>query len=195
MGTTNRRDLSTDSIDMPCAGFKEPLLSDPPNILCLMGRSTKYTKEVLLDAVKNSVSIAGVLRHLGLRITGGGHAHISRRIKLFEIDTSHFTGSVHNRGKYSPQRHTAAQILIVRPRGSNRANPHRLRRALLEIGVSHQCKECALAGLWRDKPLVLHIDHVNGDIDDCRAENLRFLCPNCHSQTPTYAGRAPHRRP
>ena len=39
------------------------------------------------------------------------------------------------------------------------------------------------------KPLTLHVDHINGVNNDCRRENLRFLCPNCHAQTPTHAGR------
>jgi 5-methylcytosine-specific restriction endonuclease McrA len=35
----------------------------------------------------------------------------------------------------------------------------------------------------------MHLDHINGVRDDHRLENLRMLCPNCHSQTPTYGGR------
>ena len=42
---------------------------------------------------------------------------------------------------------------------------------------------------WRGKRLVLHVDHVNGINNDNRLPNLRFLCPNCHSQTPTFGNR------
>lgn len=42
---------------------------------------------------------------------------------------------------------------------------------------------------WLGQPLNMHLDHVNGAHDDHRLENLRMLCPNCHSQTPTYGGR------
>ena len=57
-------------------------------------------------------------------------------------------------------------------------------------------KACAHCGLdeWRGKPLSLHIDHINGVKNDHRLENLRMLCPNCHSQTETYGGRNVKRR-
>ena len=48
------------------------------------------------------------------------------------------------------------------------------------------CASCGSGKVWNGKPLTLHLDHVNGDTTDNRVENLRFLCPNCHSQTPTY---------
>lgn len=43
--------------------------------------------------------------------------------------------------------------------------------------------------VWAGKPIVLHLDHINGVRNDNRLENLRWLCPNCHSQTDTYCGR------
>ena len=43
--------------------------------------------------------------------------------------------------------------------------------------------------LWNGIPLVLQLDHINGINNDNRIENLRFLCPNCHSQTTTFSGK------
>lgn len=69
-----------------------------------------------------------------------------------------------------------------------------VRRRLLDDGVLENA--CSICGLreWQGKPISMHIDHINGIRDDHRLENLRMLCPNCHSQTPTYAGRNAKRR-
>ena len=155
-----------------------------------MGSRAKYTEEMLATAVANSTTFAGVLRYLGLRQAGGTQSHIARRIRRLGLDTSHFTGQRHWRGRSGPTRRTAEQILVLRRDGQLREKAPALRRALIEIGRPYLCANCGLDPAVI--PLTLHVDHINGDWLDNRAENLRFLCPNCHAQTATYC--VPRRR-
>lgn len=149
--------------------------------------STRYTPQRLEEATSKSSSVAGVMRYLGIPLSGGSHAHISRRLKAYGIDTSHFTGQTWAKGKHFPRRRPE-DILVTRLDG-RRTRPHLLRRALKEIGVAYICAACRVGETWMSKSLILEVDHINGNPHDNRPEHLRFLCPNCHSQTATYSGR------
>jgi hypothetical protein len=59
--------------------------------------------------------------------------------------------------------------------------------------IPYRCAFCGNEGKWNGMTLHLEIDHVNGDHYDNRLENLRFLCPNCHSLTSTFGGRNKNR--
>ena len=153
-----------------------------------MGPRRKYTKELLTQAVAASTSVAGVLRYLGLNQTGGAHSHISKTIRAFGIDTSHFrrySALAHDVTRLPPER-----ILIVLPVGARRAKPHMLTRALVESGVAYACSFCGCDGTWQGMALTLEVDHVDGNYLNNLQTNLRFLCPNCHRQTPNFAGRS-----
>jgi len=150
--------------------------------------SIKYTRLVLEQAVKASTSYANVLRTLGLKQAGGTQTYIKRCIQSFKIDTSHFKGSAWNKNVFCPQL-KPEEILVRREVHQHKQKTKLLRRALLSIGRSHVCDWCGLHDLWNGKPIVLEIDHIDGDFLNNEATNLRFLCPNCHTQTPTH-----HRR-
>lgn len=151
-----------------------------------------YTKELLSAAVAASTSYAGVIRHLGLSQAGGTQAHVARRIRQLGIDTTHFTGQSWARGQPSSRRRSPDQILVRRADGAYREKPRALRRAMREVGIAYVCSNCAL-----DPDLTgvtLHVDHIDGDWLNNERNNVRFLCPNCHSLTPNYCvarGRSP----
>jgi hypothetical protein len=155
----------------------------------------KYTREILNEAVAASTSMAGVLRHLGLRLNGGAHAHLRRRIDQLGIDTSHFRSAPAVRGYRSSKRRDHTEVLVVRPVEAKREKPTALRRALTDLGRPYRCAACGVGDSWNGRPLTLHIDHIDGQFWDCRPDNVQFLCPNCHSQTANYAGRNRQRSP
>lgn len=157
-----------------------------------MPKSPRYSEEDLAEAVAASISVAEVLRRLGIRQAGGSHFHISKRIRRSGLDTSHFRGQAALRGERRP-RLSAQEILVRRQDPQTRTKPDLLRRALSDIGVPRSCSTCGVSDIWMGRALVLHVDHIDGDAANNLKDNLRLLCPNCHSQTSTYCRKVSSR--
>lgn len=144
---------------------------------------TKYSKELLEPLVQKNSSIAGVMRDLGLRITGGSHFHLAKKIKVYGLDTSHFKGCGSNKGKTFPNlRLTPETILVYDRNNTRREEASKLRRAMIEAGVEYKCDLCPIVDDWNGRKIVLEVDHIDGDNVNNVLTNLRFLCPNCHQQ-------------
>ncbi|MET9951383.1 HNH endonuclease signature motif containing protein [Streptomyces sp. NPDC006339] len=148
----------------------------------------RWTREVLAEAVAASTNMWEVLRRLGVELVGGQHTHISRRVKAFGIDTSHFRAP--DRRGESRRRRTPEALLVEQDGPHPRRIPsERIARAMTESGVPQRCALCGMEPVWQGEPLPLEVDHVDGNWRNNRLGNLRFLCPNCHSTTDTYRGR------
>ncbi|MFH8450357.1 HNH endonuclease [Streptomyces fungicidicus] len=152
----------------------------------------KWTRQILEPVVAASTSVNEVLRRLGLDPVGGHHANISRRIRAYGIDTSHFTPAARTeRQRNNQRRRTAAEILVEDTSAHTRRVPgSRLKRAMRELGMEERCALCGREPTWLGEPLPLEVDHIDGNWRNNRIENLRTLCPNCHSTTDTYRGRS-----
>jgi hypothetical protein len=92
------------------------------------------------------------------------------------------------RGNISPRRIGRIGRPLEQVLQSPSSRWHKKLRLLRDGILKNQCSRCGISE-WRGKLLAIHIDHINGDKNDWRLENLRMLCPNCHSQTPTFGGR------
>lgn len=151
----------------------------------------KWTRDILEPVVARSTSVNDVLRQLGLDPVGGHHTNISRRIKAYGLDTSHFTPVARTeRQRYNQRRRTAEEILVEDTSAYARRVPgSRLKRALREQGVEERCALCGIEPVWLGEALPIEVDHIDGDWRNNRIENLRLLCPNCHSTTDSYRGR------
>ena len=149
----------------------------------------KLTKEELEKIIKESLSIADVCRALNLVPAGGNYQIIKSKIKLWNIDTSHFTGQAWNVGnRFKPFCKTIplSEILIEDSQYTSNSS---LKSKLFKEGLKkNECENCGLSS-WLGEKLSIELHHNNGNNSDHRIENLKMLCPNCHSQTITFRGR------
>jgi len=148
----------------------------------------KYTIEQLERAVKESRSIRQVLKTLGLIEAGGNYNTVSAKIRTLELDISHFNGRGWRAGSKDPVilPFPLEKVLVK----NSTYQSHRLKKRLIGNGLKlMQCENCNLTE-WLGEVIPLELHHRNGDKTDNRLENLMVLCPNCHSFTGNYRGKA-----
>ena len=163
-----------------------------------MSNLIPYTKQWLETLCAESYSLAQVLAKAGRKPAGGNYVTLKKKIQEFNIDTSHFTGQLWNKGKtketdsriaaatVNKEKYTLDEILI-----KNSPVAQKVLRGYIERHqvLEYKCQKCGCDGHWQDGIISLEIDHINGDNTDNRIENLHYLCPNCHALTDTYRGK------
>lgn len=86
------------------------------------------------------------------------------------------------------QRQSSEMLFVTRTTGQRRNST--LKKRILQEGLlPHLCAHCGLGPNWCGEELALHLDHIDGNPLNDLLDNLRFLCPNCHEQTPTNKGK------
>ena len=147
-----------------------------------------WPADVFAQAVAECTSVAGVLRFLDVAATGWNYRRVHRQVARDRLDTSHWLGQGYLKGQsHAFSKSTPLSEILVEH--STYSNAVHLKRRLVSASLLRPaCYECGIAE-WRGRKLALHLDHINGIRDDQRLQNLRLLCPNCHSLTETYSGR------
>ncbi|MDP3778928.1 MAG: HNH endonuclease signature motif containing protein [bacterium] len=151
------------------------------------GKKRTWSEENLRLAVAKSTSLRQVLHLLGLREAGGNYTQIKKYISEYQIDSAHFTGKIWSKGKKvgGKPRIPLEDILV----SHSYYQSYKLKKRLFDVKLKPaHCEECGWAK-EADGRLPLELDHINGNSRDNRLENLRVLCPNCHSLKPTHRGR------
>lgn len=147
----------------------------------------EMSRDDLQSLISNSQSYKEVLSCFGLQAKGNNINTLKKRINEDMIDDSNIRNMPRTFMANSISRTPKEKIFI---RDSLVSRIVAKRRIISDnIIDSSVCAECKMGKEWNGKPLVLILDHINGISNDHRIENLRFLCPNCNSQTATFAGR------
>lgn len=145
-----------------------------------MGKSLvdNYSKEELEDFVARSNSYRDVMSLIGYKsLNGRSYETVKKRIEKYGISTEHF-------GTKKAIKRTPENIFVE----NSTARQTTLRRWYTRGQYTeYKCAICGLPPMWQGKELVLTLDHINGNSTDDRLENLRWVCPNCDRQLPTYS--------
>lgn len=153
-----------------------------------MGSRRSWTDEQLTTAVAESFSYRAVLIRLNLIPAGGNYAQIKQRITVLSLNSEHFKGQGWNAGtKYHTfSRASLDELLTV----SSNVQSYKLKLRLYESGLKDPiCEICGWCQKAVDGRIPVELDHINGVHSDNRLENLRVLCPNCHSLQRTHRGK------
>lgn len=146
----------------------------------------KFSDELIIEAIKQSLTIKDALQFANMATSGGNFQTVKRIIKKYNIDTSHFNKPGFRKGHSPKNKLTNGKMFVE---NSIYCRSKLKKRILDENIIPYICSRCGI-NEWQGEELSLHLDHINGIRNDNRLENLRFLCPNCHSLTETYCGKA-----
>ncbi|MEK7139313.1 MAG: HNH endonuclease signature motif containing protein [Patescibacteria group bacterium] len=157
-------------------------------------RKRTWTDEKLKNAVALSKSIRQTIAKLGLRDAGGNYEQVKRVIREQHLSTKHFSGQAWNKGLRGVAKPRVALADILRRNSTWQS--YKLKKRLFAAGIkTPRCEQCGWAKQATDGRIPVELDHINGDRYDNRAENLRILCPNCHSLQLTHRGLNREKRP
>lgn len=152
---------------------------------------TKLSKEDFISIIKKSKCFADVCKNLNLRREGGYYNTIKRRIKRENIDISHFLSISELMKLKEINSHWISKVEFLNRLNNNiPISIDTIKNKLIEFNIlPYECYECHITNKWNKKFIRLQLDHKDGNHKNNALNNLRWLCPNCHSQTDTFCGK------
>lgn len=148
----------------------------------------KFSKEEIQNLLDTCATLTDVCNKIGINIRNGSIKSLYKRFKEESFDYSKFRKNNAERLKQSSLKKTIN--LEEAFKENSTISRSAVKRFILKNNlINYICENCRNSGSWKEKKLSLQLEHKNGVNDDHRLENLCFLCPNCHSQTDSYAGK------
>lgn len=168
-------------------GRARKIIRDKLGDLLSKKRQIVYSQDKLLLAFKTAQCWSDVYRSLGVSVSSASKTRVLTAAKHYGIDIPVFDNqATYQRGKNNIVWDPSS--IFVENSSFQRSQ---LNNAVKRYNVLGECKcfKCGNLGVWMGAPLVIQVDHINGISNDNRISNLRWLCPNCHSQTETYGSK------
>jgi len=158
-----------------------------------MSKLNKLSIEEIRAIVSDSYSAAEACKKIGLANKSGSTTRFKKFVVENKIEHSHWTGQLWSKGK------TSLEDKRIKSTGNtyenvfceqSLANPTYVKSLIIKKELlPYECSICQMQPVWNGKELRLQMDHINGVRNDHRLENLRLVCPNCHSQTETFGSK------
>lgn len=153
----------------------------------LAGKMQKYSKKYLIQLTKDNSTWTDMLRTMKLLPTKSVKTIIQRHLQNIEIDYCHLKNNINT----LEEKEDIIKKIFVKNSKTNRGA---IKNYLIEvIEMKYECAHCHIShysnDIYKDRQIVLELDHINGDNTDNSLDNLRFLCPICHSFTDNYCGK------
>lgn len=149
-----------------------------------MARPPKYTySEEFAKVVEASFTRKEVILKMGWSLANASFLRFKKWVEEHDLDISHFNYGFAPGNKPRNKR-SNEQVFVY----GKEEHGKTLKQRMLKLGVPNECLICGLTE-WFGLAIVLEVDHIDGDRVNNVLSNLRLLCPNCHSQTPTFRGK------
>jgi 5-methylcytosine-specific restriction endonuclease McrA len=155
--------------------------------------TTSITPEKLQYLFDTCSTKTEILQKLNIKFSSWSMRKLSEQSKKFNIDES--TLNLNRDRKYKsiwsnqPRNITVSLDNIFKENGHTISNTQLRKKIFKHNLIKYECLICKNIGNHMGLPLTLQLDHIDGITSNNRLENLRFLCPNCHTQTPTYGSK------